>query len=155
MTTLLAWAAKRAVIARITAWADTSFAQPTDPLYGVQVAYTLIPDLERVCVYGGQVRSVRAQASGEHAVLFREDVTVEVRIRVYEAGGDVQETEQVAEGIAQRIAAAVSAEPRISTGSVAVVSMESDPPALIGDPESGVTVNVLLVVLLSMNTPGA
>ena len=155
MTTLLAWAAKRAVIARIAAWADTSFAQPSDPLYGVQVTYALPADIERVCVYGGQVRSVRAQASGEHAALFREDVTVEVRVRVFEAGGDVQDTEQIAEGVCQRIAVAVSAEPRISTGSVAVASMESDPPALTGDPDPGVAVNVLLTVALAMNTPGA
>lgn len=155
MTTLLAWAAKRAVIARITAWADTSYAAPSDPLYGLQVAYALPADIERICIYGGQVRSVRAQAGGEHAVLFREDVTVEVRVRVFEAGGDVQDTEQIAEGISQRIAVAVSAEPRISTGPVAVTSMEADPPALTGDPEPGVAVNVLLMVALAMNTPGA
>ena len=152
MTTLLAWAAKRAVIARIQAWADE--ASESDPLYGVQVSYVLPPDLERVCVYGGQVRSVRTQVTGEHANLFREDVTVEVRIRVYEAGGDVQETERVAEGIAQRVAVAVSAEPRITVGSVAVSAMEEDPPALVGDPEPSVAVNVLLIVGLSMITPG-
>jgi hypothetical protein len=153
MATLLAWAAKRAVIARIQSWADQ--AATTDPLYGVQVSYILPPDLERICVYGGQVRSVRTQVTGEHAVLFREDVTVEVRIRVFEPGGDVQDTEQVAEGIAQRISVAVSAEPRITVGSVAVAAMEEDPPAMVGDPEPSVAVNVLLVVGLSMITPGA
>jgi hypothetical protein len=153
MTTLLAWAAKRAVIARIQSWADQ--AATTDPLHGAQVSYILPPDIERVCIYGGQVRSVRTQVTGEHAVLFREDVTVEVRIRVFESGGDVQDTEQVAEGIAQRICTAVSAEPRITVGSVAVAAMEEDPPALAGDPEPSVAVNVLLVVGLSMITPGA
>jgi len=153
MTTLLAWAAKRAVIARIQAWSDLATAG--DPLYGVQISYTLPPDIERVCIYGGQVRSIRNPATAEHGNLFREDVTVEVRVRVYEAGGDVQDTEQVAEGVCQRISAAVSAEPRITVGSVAVAAMESDPPALTGDPEPGVAVNVLLTVALSMITPGA
>lgn len=153
MATLLLWAAKRAVIARLQSWADVS--APTDPLYALQISYLLPPDVERVCVYGGRVRSSRTQATGEHAVMFREDVTVEVRIRVFAPGDDVQETERLAEGIAQRIAAAVSAEPRISTGSVAVSAVDSDPTVMIADPEPGIVVNVGLTVSLSMNTPGA
>jgi hypothetical protein len=153
MTTLLAWAAKRAVIARIQAWSDEAVS--TDPLYQVQIGYVLPPEIERVCVYGGQVRSIRTQVGAEHALMFREDITVEVRVRVFQPAEDVQDTERVAEGVCQRIATAVSAEPRISTGSVAVTAMDQDPPALSPDPEPSVVVNVLLVVALSMNTPGA
>jgi hypothetical protein len=156
VTTLIAWAAKRAIIARITNWADPAIALPADPLYGVQVGYTLPPQPDRICVYGGRVRSVRAQATGEHASLFQEDVTVEVRVRVFEPGGDVEDTERVAEGIAQRIAAAVSAEPRLtSTGAVAVTSTDADPTILSPDPEPSVTANVVLTVSLSMFTQGA
>ena len=152
MTTLLAWAAKRAIIARIDAWTD--LADPTDPLYGVQVAYALPAEPERVCVYGGRVRSIRAQATAEHGNMFREDITVEVRIRVYEVGGVPEDTERTAEGIAQRIAVAVSAEPRIAVGGVAVTATDADPTVLIGDPEPAVAVNIVLTVAIAMLTGG-
>jgi hypothetical protein len=152
MATLLAWAAKRAVIARIQAWVD--IAPSTDPLYGLQVGYVLPPEPERTCVYGGRVRSSRTQTSAEHAALFREDVTVEIWVRVFEPAEDVVDTERVAEGIAQRIAVAVSAEPRISTGSVAVVATDADPTVLSPGPEPSVAVNVVLTVALSMTTAG-
>lgn len=152
MTTLVAWAAKRSVISRIQAWADVAAAD--DPLYGVQIEYALPAEPERVCVYGGRVRSTRTQAGGEHALMFREDIVIEVRVRVYEVGGDPEDTERTAEGIAQRIAVAVSAEPRITAGSVAVTSTDADPTVLSGDPEPAVTVNVVLTVTLSMLTPG-
>jgi hypothetical protein len=153
VTTLLAWAAKRAVMARLQAWSDV--ATSTDPLYQVQIGYTLPPEPDRVCVYGGRVRSVRAQATGEHGVMFREDVTVEVRVRVFAPGDDTDAAERVAEGIAQRIATAVSAEPRITVGTVAVVAMDADPTVVVPDPEPSVAVNVALTVALSMMTPGA
>jgi hypothetical protein len=153
MTTLLLWAAKRAVVYRIQSASDS--AQPTDPLYGLQIAYSLPPDPERICIYGGRVRSSRSQSTGEHALMFREDATVEVRVRVFEAGADVQDAESVAESIAQRIAAAVSADPRIVIGSVAVSAVDSDPAVLVPDPEPGVIVNVGLTVSLAMQTPGA
>lgn len=153
MTTLLLWAAKRAVISRIQSASDS--AQSTDPLYGLQIAYSLPPDPEPTCIYGGRVRSSRSPSTGEHAVMFREDVTVEVRIRVRESGADVQDTESVAEGIAQRVAAVVSAEPRIVIGSVAVSAVDSDPAVLVPDPEPGVIVNIGLTVSLAMQTPGA
>jgi hypothetical protein len=153
MTTLMAWAAKRAIIARIEAWAEV--ADSDDPLYGIQIAYALPAEPERVCVYGSRVRSTRTQATGEHATLFREDITVEVRVRVFEVGGDPEDTERTAEGIAQRIAAAVSAEPRIVIGSVAVTSTDADPTVLSGDPEPSVAVNIVLTVTLSILTPGA
>lgn len=152
MTTLVAWAAKRSVISRIQAWSDVATAD--DPLYGIQIEYALPAEPERVCVYGSRVRSTRAQATGEHAVMFREDIVVEVRIRVYEPGGDPEDTERTAEGIAQRIAVAVSAEPRIAAGAVAVTSTDQDPTVLTGDPEPAVTVNIVLTITLSVNTAG-
>jgi hypothetical protein len=149
----MAWAAKRSIIARIEAWAD--IAPPGDALADVEIAYSMPPVPDRVCVYGGRARSVRTQAGGEHALLIREDITVDIRIRVHEPGGDDASAERTAEGVAQRIAAAVSAEPRLTTGSVLVTATDQDPTIVSPDPDPFVTVNVLLIVTLSMLTPGA
>lgn len=152
MATLLAWAAKRSVIARIQAWADVATA--TDPLYGLEISYSMPVQPERVSVYGGRVRSVRAQVGAEHALMMREDITVDVRVRVHEPGGDDVSVEATAEQISQRIALAVSAEPRISTGSVLVTATDQDPTIVSPDPDPWVTANVLLTVSLSMLTSG-
>jgi hypothetical protein len=154
VATLIAWAAKRSVVARIKAWADQ--AVQGDALYGVEVHYALPPNPDRVCVYAGRVRSSRTQASGEHAVLFREDVALDVRVRVQEPGGDVESAERAAEGICAAVASAVSAEPRIvgSGGSVAVAATDQDPTIVAPDPDSTVTVNAVLTVSLSLMTPG-
>jgi hypothetical protein len=153
VTTLVAWAAKRSILARIQAWADQ--AAPGDPLAGLDIAYSLPVNPDRVSVYGGRTRSTRTQAGGEHALLIREDITVEIRVRVNEQGGDDESAERTAEGIAQRIAVAVSAEPRITTGSVLVSAIDQDPTVISGDPDPWVTVNVVLIVSLSMLTGGS
>lgn len=150
-STLLAWAAKRAVMARISAWADADYPGLVD----VQVTYALDANPERVSVYGGRVRSSRSQAGGEHAVIFREDVVIEVRIRVQVLDSDIEDAERQGEAIAQAIAVAVSAEPRISTGTVAVTATDQDPTIISPDPDPYATVNIVLSVSLSFNTAGA
>lgn len=149
-TTLLMWTAKRAVMARIGDWADLGYAG----LSGVEVTYALGPNPERISVYGGRVRSTRAQAGGEHANLFQENVIVEVRIRVQVMDSNIEDAEREAEQIAQAIAVAVSAEPRISIGTVAVTAADQDPTIVSPDPDPYVTVNAILSVSLTMLTPG-
>lgn len=151
MATLLAWVAKRSVISRLQAWSDMT----GNGLSGVEVSYALGPNPERVSVYGSRLRSVRAQAGGEHANLFKEDVVVEIRIRVQVLDSDIEDAERQAEMIAQAIAVAVSAEPRISTGLVAVTATDQDPTIISPDPDPYTTVNVVLSVSLSMLTAGA
>lgn len=150
-TTLLAWAAKRAVMARIAAWADLGYTG----LDGVEVTYALGPNPERISVYGGRVRSTRAQAGGEHAIFFQENIIVDVRVRVQVLDSDIEDAERQAEQIAQAVAVCVSAEPRISTGSVAVTATDQDPTIVAPDPDPYVTVNLILSVSLSMLTPGS
>jgi hypothetical protein len=150
-TTLLAWAAKRAVIARLQSWSDAA----GNGLSGVEVTYALGANPERVSVYGARLRSSRAQAGGEHANLFREDIVVEIRVRVQVLDSDQEDAERQAETIAQAVAVAVSAEPRISTGAVAVTATDQDPTIISPDPDPYATVNVVLSVTLSMLTPGA
>jgi hypothetical protein len=149
------WAMKRSVMARIQAWSDQQ-AGTGLPLDGVQIAYTMPPQPERVCVYGGRPRAVRELVTGERAVMFREDITVEVRVRVVELGDDAQDAERTAEQICQQISQAVSAEPQLSqTGPVAVAAVDEDPIVLGAGPEPSTAVNVALTVSASLMTAGA
>lgn len=151
MAKLITWLAKRIILARI---ADRiELADVDDPLYGVESAYALPANPERVCIYLGRARSSRTQSSAEHAVLFREDVLVDVRIRVNLPGGDIQVAEETVEAIANRIATVVSAEPRIADA-VAVTAIDQDPVIVSPDPDSSVTVNAVLVVSLSAQLAG-
>lgn len=136
---------------RISDWADLA----GNGLSGVEVNYALGPNPERVSVFGGRARSTRQQAGGEHAILFREDIVVEVRIRVQVLDSDIEDAERQGEQIAQAIAVAVSAEPRISTGLVAVTATDQDPTIISPDPDPYTTVNIMLSVTLSMLTAGA
>jgi hypothetical protein len=151
---MFVWALKRSVINRIKDTAAAAIAG--EALYGVVVEYALPPNPERVCVYGSRARSTRTQVSAEHGVLFREDTLIDIRVRVQELGGDIADTEMVAEGICQAIAVAVTAEPRLTPGgSVAVTATDQDPTIISPDPDPYVTVNVVLTVSLSMFTRGS
>lgn len=150
----MAWAAKRSIMARITNTAAGA-AQGT-PLYGVQVAYALPPNPERICVYAARVRSARAPATAEFGVLFREDITLDIRVRVQELGGDIQDAEQVAEGISRAIALAVTDPMQAQIAPLIYVSAtDQDPTIVAPDPEPYITVNAALSITLSMNTSGA
>jgi hypothetical protein len=139
------WAAKRSIIARLSAQAEGG------TLDGVQVAYSLPPEPERQCVYGGRVRSVREQMTAEHSTqLFRSTTTVEIRVRVVELGDDVEEVDRTAEGICNAVAVAILAEPRIAgPGSqVGVTALDADPTAISPGPEPTVVANVGMIVTL-------
>jgi hypothetical protein len=146
---IVVWAAKRSIIARIQAWADMQEGTG-QPLDGVQVAYSLPPEPERVCVYGGRARGSRVPSAAERNVLFREDVTVDVRVRVVELGDDVEGAERTAEQIAQQVAAAVQADPPLVQGRIYVAAVDADPTAISPGPEPSVTVNVGLSVILAL-----
>ncbi len=150
---LITWMAKRVIAARIAERAAS--AAEGDALAGVQVEYALPANPDRVCVYLGRARSSRALAAAEHNVLYREDVLVDVRIRVSQPGGDIEEVEGLVEDIANRVADVVSEEPRLAPGgSVAVTVIDQDPTIVSPDPDSSVTVNAVLTVTLSMTLPG-
>ena len=140
--------------ARIRNWAEAA-TDESDALYGVQVAYALPDAPDRLIVYGSRARSVRQQVSAEHGVLYREDIVVDVRIRVYQPGDDAEDAERTAEQIAQRVSAAVSAEPRLVRGTVGVTATDADPTVTVPDPDPSVVVNLLLSVTLSMTSGGA
>jgi hypothetical protein len=151
VTTLVAWTAKRSVIARIQSWS----ASTTGALAGVEVDYALPPEPDRICVYGGRVRSTRVQVTAENALVFREDIIIDIRVRVQVLGGDIEDAERTAESISQAVAVAVSAEPRITTGTIGVTATDQDPTIVAPDPDPYVTVNVLLSVTMSMLTQGS
>lgn len=125
-----------------------------DPLDGVQVAYSLPPEPDRVCVFGGRARTSRSAPLAERNTLYREDLSVDVRIRVVELGDDIASAEATAEAIAGQIAQAVSADPPLIIGSVLVAAVDADPTIVTPGPEPSVTVNVGLTVVLSLNTAG-
>lgn len=149
---LVMWAAKRAIVARIQAWADMQEGTG-EPLDGVQIGYSLPPEPERVCVFAGRTRSSRTAPLAERNTMFREDITVEIRVRVVEYGDDVAAAEGTAEAIAGQVAAAVSADPPLALGQILVGAIDTDPTIVAPSPEPAVTVNVGLTVVLSMNVP--
>ncbi len=151
---LITWMAKRVIRARIAERAVS--AAEGDALAGVQVEYALPAHPDRVCVYLGRARSSRAPSTAEHNTLYREDVLVDVRIRVSLPGGDIEEAEGTVEDIANRIADVVSQEPRLAGpgGTVAVSVVDQDPTIVSPDPDSTVTVNAVLTVSLSAMVAG-
>jgi hypothetical protein len=103
MTGLLLYAAKRAVIDLLTRQVAGS---------DVKVSYQAPKDWPDTAVYGGAVRSTRADLVAEPGVVMEETVTVDVWLRCYADGGDQQAVDLAAEQQAQRIIRAIDARAR-------------------------------------------
>lgn len=87
MTGILIFAAKRAVIARLT----VELGGLDDP---IQVSYAFPVDPERRIVYGATARTTRSQALAEWTAAVNETAVIDIWLRVEEPGGDVESTEE-------------------------------------------------------------
>jgi hypothetical protein len=150
VTTILAFALKRSIIARIQKVADGSYGSlppGTEVLArpDVQVNPILPADPDRVCVYGTPVRSTR-QFTTEERRTVTETVTCEIRIRVYQPGQqdeDVGEVDLLTGQVANAVGIAVldTLAPVVdpSFGSISLSDVTQWPTALSPAPESSVT----------------
>jgi hypothetical protein len=116
MTTSV-YAAKTALFDRLTA-----YAQPAQPLAGLQVAYGFpnAPDLE--CLYGGGVRFEQRDAVAEApGIMVTEEASIGVYIRVaIRPAGDVRTTDTRAAAIGAQLGVLLRAEPRLAGGNTII-----------------------------------
>lgn len=137
MTNILAYQAKRTLMDRI----DTLLASDL-----VQVAYVFPGDPERLCVYGGAIRFVQADAVAEAGILSLETATIDVWVRAYLPGDDARAADALAEGLADQIIGDFNANPKL-TGPLTIVGLangDGGVPQVSAAPEPAVTVQLLL-----------
>jgi hypothetical protein len=112
--TTSAYTAKAALFTRLLA-----YAQPAQPLAGLQVAYAfpgINVDLE--CLYGGGVRFEQRDAIAESpGLMVTEEATISIYIRVCNRpASDVQTTDTRAAQIGAQVGALLRAEPILAGG---------------------------------------
>lgn len=141
---------KRAILERIRELALTD----SDTGLPVQVSPTMPPVIERRCVYAGAVRWSQTELTAERAAVTRQTVTVEIRIRSEDAGGDIDKAERDAEALQSAIAAGVVREPFIlgDAGSLVATSGDADPTVVAPDPDPKVIVNLGIIFTATVNT---
>jgi hypothetical protein len=150
VTVILAWALKRSAVARLQGIASGFLPCPAgaEALLGddVQVSYMLPAEPDRVCVHGTPVRSSRLRATEERSVT-TETVTLELRIRVYQPGGDTDDpddssmmmdvaltTSRIANAVAVALLDGDPLTPR-NLGSLDLTEAFEWPTAVMGHPE--------------------
>lgn len=111
--TTYAYTAKAALIDRLTA-----YAQPAQPLDGIQVAYAYPGTIDLECIYGGGVRFEHRDAVAEApGVMVSEESLISLYIRVMQSpAGDVRTTDTRAQQIGATIASLLRAEPQLAGG---------------------------------------
>lgn len=121
----------------------------------IQVQTNLPPGIERRCVYAQPARWVMSETTvAERALVATQIITVEVRIRVEEPGGDIDDAERIAEEIQSAIASGVTTHPEAigldQRGRIETSSGDADPTVVAPDPESRVIVNLGLVFTITL-----
>ncbi len=114
------YAAKAALFTRLAA-----YAQPAQPLAGLQVAYAFPgSNVELECMYGGGVRFDQTDAVAETpGILVTEVAQVSVYIRVMiTPPGDVKDTDTRAAAIGSKMGVLLRTEPRLA-GNLTVVGI--------------------------------
>lgn len=144
---ILAGPVKRSIMARIE-----SLPLGDD----VQVARSLPADPDRKCVYGGRLRWSQGEVTDQHAMVFTQIITFEVRIRVVDLGDDADDVERQAEEILAAIADGVVAAPSLvgTYGSIVASSGDQDPTVVAPNPEPSVTANFALTFTITVTTGG-
>lgn len=121
MTTLV-YAAKAALFDRLTA-----YAQPAQPLAGLQVAYAFPGDnVDLECLYGGGVRFEQRDAIAEApGIMITEEAQVSVYIRIcHRPPTDVRDTDTRAAAIGAQLGVLLKTEPKLA-GNNTVVGIDS------------------------------
>lgn len=152
MTTLTAWALKRSVFARLTAHA-AGIGAPVgvEALDGVQVAYVLPGEPERVCVYGTRVRLTRVRNDEEHTQ-FRETVPLEIWVRAMQPGEDVEAVDALVETTCAAVATSLLSSPLFSLGTLSLTAVTCDNATIAPSPEPGVTISAQMLFTAELVT---
>lgn len=145
---------KRSIMARI---AGLQLGTPGDLGDTVQVSATFPPEPERKCVFGGRTAWVQRDVLAERNMAFEQTITFEVRVRVVQPGGDIDDVEREAERIVSAITSGVLAAPDLTGGRGRIVpsSGDADPIVVTPSPEPSVTVNVGLTFTVTLSVVGA
>jgi hypothetical protein len=157
----MAWPLKRSAFARLGLIANGTQA----PVSGaellvsstarpVQVSPFLPAEPDRICVFGTPLSASRREASGESPRYFGgvmvsavqvEVVRLEVRVRVYEPGEDVEGVDRTLGDMCSAVATALLSQPLMDQGRLYLSGITQDPTALAPAPEPSVTGNASLV----------
>lgn len=153
MTLIAAWPLKRSIIARLAAHAAGTNPPPPgaellatgDPAYSaVQVGTMLPAEPDRLCVFGAPLRLSRSEMTAEvnrqGGGLVDETVIVEIRVRVFQPGEDVDGVDRMLGDLVQAVAVAVlNGAPFIGQGRIGLSSITQDPTAYVPNPEPSLT----------------
>jgi hypothetical protein len=152
--TILAGPLKRSIMSRI---ATLDLADPAVPGDDVEVVPALAGEPDRKCVFGGRTSWVQRETTAERNTTFEQTISFEVRVRVYEPGGDVDDVEREAERIVSLVTAGVCADPDLTGGRGRIVptSGDSDPVVALPDPDPAVIVNLSVVFTVTIASVGA
>lgn len=157
MTAVMAWPLKRSAFARLKLIAAGTQPPPqgAELLVSsvdrpVQVEQFLPAEPDRICVFGAPLSASRREASGESpryagnvmvSGLQIETVRLEIRVRVYEPGEDVDGVDRTLGDMCSAVATAILSSPLIEQGRLYLSGVTQDPTALAPPPEPSVTGN--------------
>jgi hypothetical protein len=169
---IIAWPLKRSVIARLRAIATGAKVPPPGaellasghPEFCVptQVEYFLPSEPDRLCVYGTAIRSARRDVTADRTVSFPtasvvglqvETVTLELRVRVFSPGEDVEAVDAVTGQLCQAVATVVTGTSFFEQGTIGLTSIIQDPAVIAPNPEPSVISNVSLVFTAEVIVP--
>lgn len=162
MAVIVSWALKRSVFARmaklssgaLAPWPGTELFAAGHPEFGapVQVEYFLPAEPDRLCVYGTSVRASRRPLTEELKAAV-ETCTLEVRVRCYAPGEDVETVDRVTSDLCQAVVSALTeGEPFFRQGSMTLQTINQDPTMLAPHPEPSVITNVALTFIAEVVT---
>ena len=149
-----AWPLKRSIIARLKAHADGTSPPPPgaellatgDPGFSaVQVSYALPAEPDRLAVFGAPIRLSRVDATAEANMpggsgIVTESDVIEIRVRVFTPGEDVETVDRMLGNLCQAVAVAIlSGQPFLAQGHMTLASVTQDPTAYAPTPEPSLT----------------
>lgn len=144
---ILAFAAKRAIIDRVSALVGSDL-----DLADVQVSYSYPGEPERRCVYGGTFSFVQRSAIEEPGLLMAEVDAVELYVRIYRPGDDVRVADADAEAIMESIATDLATNSKLAGAlSVTGVSAGEVSYTVTPNPEPAVIIMARLIVTVEGN----
>jgi hypothetical protein len=160
MTIILAWPLKRSAIARLQAIAAGTQPPPAGaellvsapPGHPVQVEYVLPAEPDRICVFGTPLSSSRREGTAEQAGFQIEMVRLEIRVRVYDPGEDLDQVDKTLGDMCTAVATAITSVPLAGMGRIFLSGVSQDPTAIAPSPEPSVTGNASLTFTAELVT---
>ncbi len=150
-TTILAWPLKRVAIKALQNFADGTTPPPagaellaSTDARPVQVAFTQPVEPDRVCVAGTPVRATLRELTAESPTMSAEAVPLELLVRVFEPGEDIEGVNKQLADMCQAVVTAVLAAGLVPQGRIYLAAVAEDPPSVTAGPEPSVTMSARL-----------